>query len=213
MELQPYTNKFFYPYYSVPSIMKSFITLASIAVLVSLAPEAMARSSAEICQGQRCENEKIARSVLVETLEVGDYTLIARRPSRLCSGGTAAQVNRAIQKAQQNDNQAALEDFNRIAIMDPICADVYYNRGILYDIKLNNHLFALRDYERTIALNPKYADAYYNLALIKKYKLNDVEGAIKDLRAAAKLYRAQGQTADFKNVVKILREWGVTAKP
>jgi tetratricopeptide (TPR) repeat protein len=193
---------------SVPLSMKSFIALASIAMLGSLAPEAVAKSSAEICQGQRCENEQISRPVLVETLEGGDRTLIVKRPSRLCSGRTAQYVNRAIQKAQQNNDQAALEDFNQIVVMDPICADVYYNRGVLHE-KMNNHLFALRDYERTIALDPKYADAYYNLGLIKKDKLNNVQEAIKDFRTAAKLYRAQGQTAKLKSAVNSLRELGV----
>jgi tetratricopeptide (TPR) repeat protein len=188
--------------------MKSFIALASIALLVSLAPEAVAKSSAEICQGQRCENEQISRTVLGETLERGNHPLIAKRPSRLCSGRTAQYVNRAIKKAMQNDDQAALEDFNQIVVMDPICADVYYNRGVLYE-KMNNHLFALRDYERTISLDPKYADAYYNLGMIKKDKLNDVPEAIKDFRTAAKLYRAQGQTANLKSAVDRLRELGV----
>jgi tetratricopeptide (TPR) repeat protein len=71
---------------------------------------------------------------------------------------------------------------------------------------------ALADYNQAISLDPKYALAYYNRGILKATKLNDRQGAISDLRTAARIFREQGQTQNLQWAIASLRKLGATEK-
>jgi tetratricopeptide (TPR) repeat protein len=130
----------------------------------------------------------------------------------------------SIKLNQLKNIPAALADFNQaIALLEsssglrqnsisPKYALIYNNRGFI-KIKLNDYQGALTDLNRAIAIDPKYAVAYNIRGILKASKLNDRPGAIKDLRMAAKLFRANGQTEYLQAVIGFLRELGATENP
>lgn len=67
---------------------------------------------------------------------------------------------------------------------------------------------ALVDLNQAIAIDPQFADAYNNRAFLKQNHLQDLKGAIADFRQAAKLYRAQGDKANFTRVSNYLPTLG-----
>jgi tetratricopeptide (TPR) repeat protein len=122
-----------------------------------------------------------------------------------------AYYNRAnLKKDKLNNFQGALTDYDQAILLNPKDADAYYNRANLKKDKLNDFQGALADYDRTILLNPQDTGAYSNRAALKITKLRDKEGGIKDLRQAAKLFRAQGKTQYLQKVLDILRQLGAT---
>jgi tetratricopeptide (TPR) repeat protein len=72
---------------------------------------------------------------------------------------------------------------------------------------------ALADFNLAISLNPKDANAYINRGVLKATKFNDQPGAIADLRTAAKLASAQGQTDALQRSLEALRLLGATENP
>jgi tetratricopeptide (TPR) repeat protein len=124
-----------------------------------------------------------------------------------------AYYNRGLLKKEKlNDFKGALADYNQAISINPKYALAYNNRGNLKN-DMNDPQGALADYNQAISINPKYALAYYNRGLLKAAKLNDRQGAIGDLRAAAKIFREQGQTQYLQMTIAALRELGATEKP
>jgi tetratricopeptide (TPR) repeat protein len=109
-----------------------------------------------------------------------------------------------------NDAQGALADYSKAIALNPKDVESYNNRGILRYQKMNDPQGALADFNKAIALNPKFANTYYNRGNLKKNKLNDRPGAIGDYRAAARIFRQQGQTSDLKDAIEQLRALGAT---
>jgi tetratricopeptide (TPR) repeat protein len=116
----------------------------------------------------------------------------------------------ALKQEKLNNPQGALADYNQAISLNPKYVNAYVNRGNLKVDKLNDPQGALADYNQAISLNPKFAIAYYNRGILKYQKLNDRPGAISDFRAAAKIYRQQGQTSDLKDAIDQLRKLGAT---
>jgi tetratricopeptide (TPR) repeat protein len=81
-----------------------------------------------------------------------------------------------------------LADYNKAISLNPKFAKAYYNRGVL-KTKLNDPKGALADYNKAISINPKDTLAYTNRAKLKYEKLDDRQGAIDDLRTAARIFR------------------------
>ena len=75
---------------------------------------------------------------------------------------------------------------------------------------MNDSQGALADYNQAIALNPILSEAYNDRGVLKQEKLKDRAGAIEDLRQAAKLFRARGQTQYLQTTLSKLRQLGAT---
>jgi tetratricopeptide (TPR) repeat protein/V8-like Glu-specific endopeptidase len=124
---------------------------------------------------------------------------------------TQTYNNRGVLKKNQlKDPQGALADFNQAIALNPKYTSAYYNRGNLKVDQLNDYQGALADYNQAIALNPKLTEAHLNRGLLKFNKLSDRPGGIQDLRTAARLYRAQGNTAKAQQILDALRQLGVS---
>jgi Flp pilus assembly protein TadD len=69
-----------------------------------------------------------------------------------------------------------------------------------------DYVGAVQSYDRVIELNPDYARAYGNRGFVKK-NLGDRLGALADFQMAAKLFLAQGKTANYEQVLDYLRKF------
>jgi tetratricopeptide (TPR) repeat protein len=85
-------------------------------------------------------------------------------------------------KAQAQDYQGAIEDFELALIANPEAAAVYYRRGLVY-FDLGDHLNAVSDYTRSIDLQPHQRDAYYGRSLVRLI-LSNFSGALADINQA-----------------------------
>jgi Flp pilus assembly protein TadD len=111
-----------------------------------------------------------------------------------------------------NDLKGALADYSQAISLNPKFVEAYNNRGGLKKDRLNDAQGALADFNKAISLNPKFALAYNNRAILK-HQLDDRQGAISDLRTAARIYREQGQTQNLRLAIAVLSVLGVTEKP
>ena len=59
---------------------------------------------------------------------------------------------------------------------------------------------------RSIQLDPKYAGAYALRDNLKYEGLNDRAGGIFDMKEAAKLFRQQGNTEDYRKATEKLKQ-------
>ena len=82
----------------------------------------------------------------------------------------------------QNNYTQALERYSESIELNPVDANAYYNRGIVYE-DLKDTVGALVDYDKAIELNPHFAQAYYNRACIEKASGYEA-AAMRDLNAA-----------------------------
>ncbi len=75
---------------------------------------------------------------------------------------------------------AAVEDYTRAIVLDPIYAEPYYCRGVLYWREIGNYYRAIQDLTRVIEIDPDRVEAYFNRGLA--YKLhNQPDQAVADL--------------------------------
>jgi tetratricopeptide (TPR) repeat protein len=106
----------------------------------------------------------------------------------------------------------AVAQFSRAIRLNPRYTTAYFMRAyVQYDLQAYPQVLA--DFNKAISLNPKDANAYYNRGILKATKLNDRQGAIGDLRIAARIFREKGQTQDLHKAIAALRELGATEKP
>lgn len=87
--------------------------------------------------------------------------------------------NRGIAFFELGEYGQALEDFSRAISLYPNMAEAYLNRGITYNLHLNNFPAAITDLTKAIELDPNMAQAYYNRGLAY-HQLGQEEEAIKD---------------------------------
>ena len=83
----------------------------------------------------------------------------------------------------------------------------YLNRGVLYYHQQQEPDLALSDYNQAININPREAQAYANRGVLYYYR-QEREKAIRDLRQAAELFRQQGNTALYEEIMEALRQLG-----
>lgn len=116
--------------------------------------------------------------------------------------------NRGLLKHENlNDFQGALADYNRSIALNPNFAKAYNNRGFLKK-KLDDPQGALDDFNKALQINPQYTNVYAARGSLKARQLNDLPGGIADLRQAAHLARAQGQTQLLQSILEALNQLG-----
>jgi hypothetical protein len=85
---------------------------------------------------------------------------------------------------QEGDLNDALEDYNKVILLDPGNDDAFFNRGKIY-ASLGNFQSAITNYSKSIQINPK-DDAYNNRGWVY-YRSGDMKSAILDYDKAISL--------------------------
>jgi tetratricopeptide (TPR) repeat protein len=130
---------------------------------------------------------------------VADYDLVIKYAPRYVN----AHYNRGISNTKLGKWAAAISDFDRAILLRPNHPQALNNRGNL-KLKIGDRAGALADYTQAIALKPDYALAYTNRVSVR-LQLRQKEAALADLREAARIYRAQGNTAKYEETMETYR--------
>jgi tetratricopeptide (TPR) repeat protein len=85
-------------------------------------------------------------------------------------------------KSQLEDLYGALEDYNKVLMLNPENIYTYYNRAVILHV-LEDYRGAIADYTRAIELFPDFAGAYLNRSEAKR-SLRDEKGAYLDYQKA-----------------------------
>ncbi len=112
---------------------------------------------------------------------------------------SVAYYSRGIYRTLQNQNQLAMDDYNKAIALAPRFADVYNNRGILNN-KLGNNEAALADYTAALNINPKYTDAYYNRGVLYNMSGN-IEAALADFNKTISLDSSKADVFDSRGYI------------
>jgi tetratricopeptide (TPR) repeat protein len=80
----------------------------------------------------------------------------------------------------RQEYQKAINNYGRAIARDPLYAQPYYSRGILYYRELANYAGAVQDLSRAIELRPHWARAYFNRGLAHKMH-GELDEAVADL--------------------------------
>jgi serine protease Do len=131
---------------------------------------------------------------------IADYTQVIR----LDRNFAAAYNNRGLALSELGDQKQAIDDFNQALQINPGRANTYFNRGLAL-FRIGNDRAALADYTQAIQLSPNYAKAYANRG-ITLVRMGDRQGAIGDLQHAARLFSAQGMSADAQKALEMVRQ-------
>jgi tetratricopeptide (TPR) repeat protein len=84
-----------------------------------------------------------------------------------------------------NQQQGALEDYNKTIELNPTYEDAYFNRGVVNDL-LGYKKSAIEDYNKSIKLKANYPDAFDNRGWVY-FQLKDTTKAIADYYKAIEL--------------------------
>jgi tetratricopeptide (TPR) repeat protein len=117
-----------------------------------------------------------------------------------------------LKRNRLKDYQGALADFNRAISLEPNNAFLYTNRGILKAERLDDPQGAIVDFNRSISIKPDYGFFYFARGSVKVDLLKDRTGGIADTQLAAKLFKQEGDTANYQIATEKLKKWQQTGK-
>jgi tetratricopeptide (TPR) repeat protein len=128
---------------------------------------------------------------------IADYTLaIATHPHdalAICCRGAAYY--------KLGDGYNAMSDYNRSIAIEP-AATTYYRRASLY-YSIADYQNAIGDYNHAIKLQADFAFAYSNRGYAYRELYGEQEALI-DWRFAAKLFKEQGNLAQYQNMTDLI---------
>lgn len=125
----------------------------------------------------------------------------------LCSGAVAAQtteelVTRGLRAHENSDYNTAVELFSKAIDIDPLRAEIWYNRGNS-KVAMGLHSAAIVDFNKAIYLDTGITDAYYNRAICFG-ETGNFQFAIADLNTY--LSRVPGELAAIAERATICTE-------
>jgi hypothetical protein len=83
----------------------------------------------------------------------------------------------------------------------------YYNRQAGIKWRNNDYQGALADMNRAIQIEPNNPRLYVDRSKVKLYSFKDRSGAIKDWQQAAKLFRQQGNTRGYEDMLWLIKKY------
>ncbi len=104
-----------------------------------------------------------------------------------------AHVNLGVAYLEANNQDKALEQFDKALRLDSCRASVHDNRGIVLYEKGETEL-AMASFRRAIACDPGYAKAYYNLAILQS-NAGNIPAAVESMQKSARLGYPDAQSA------------------
>lgn len=115
----------------------------------------------------------------------------------------ATLINRGILRSRVEEPQSALADYNQGLQEDPLLAEGYVDRGVVF-ILMRRYDDALQDIDKGIAMGASRLQiAYYDRAIVQE-ALGNVRGAYEDYKKATEIAPdfalATAQLARFKVV-------------
>lgn len=114
-----------------------------------------------------------------------------------------AYTNRGLIRNILTDWVRAKFDFDIALIFNPRASFAYVGRGIAR-CELKDYRGGITDYDRAIALNPNYAETYTSRGMAYS-SIGNKQSAINDYLAAAEIYRKQGKSREYQEVVRRVR--------
>jgi tetratricopeptide (TPR) repeat protein len=81
--------------------------------------------------------------------------------------------------SNRQEHQAAVRNYTRAVILDPVYTYCYFSRGVLRWRELGEYEKAIEDFGTVLELDPHWADALFNRALAYKMSMQ-YEKAIAD---------------------------------
>jgi tetratricopeptide (TPR) repeat protein len=115
-----------------------------------------------------------------------------------------AYNNRAYTHWILGDKQSAIVDYDQAIKLKPDYAEAYSNRGVARR-NLGDNQGAIADYDEAIKLNPDDAEAYTNRGNVR-LALGDNQVAIANYRVAVNLYKKQGKTKNYEDVLNQIKK-------
>lgn len=109
---------------------------------------------------------------------LSDVELVSKGDVTLSEGSDLSMMGQVVCDLVQ-------QDYDRVKLLMPDFAPVWYNSGHVY-VRQQNYQSALENFTKTIALHPSFAEAYFNRGLTNIYLKKKDEG-IADLSKAGEL--------------------------
>jgi tetratricopeptide (TPR) repeat protein len=94
-------------------------------------------------------------------------------------------VERGIEYYKQEQDEEAINEFNKAIEIDPNCAEAYYNRGKAEEFDYADQ--AIADYSKAIKLNPNYVEAYNWRGMAYELDKKNYDQAIADFTRAIEI--------------------------
>jgi tetratricopeptide (TPR) repeat protein len=110
--------------------------------------------------------------------------------------------NRGMFFANSGDFKRALSDYNTAIKINSINSVTYDNRGSL-KARIGDTKGALSDYNTAIKIDQGFLTAYKNRSKLYE-KMGDKKNAINDLKEMAKIYKLNGQKAEYQKVFQYI---------
>jgi tetratricopeptide (TPR) repeat protein len=101
-----------------------------------------------------------------------------------------------LQKEIQESLQA-MNDIESLSLQAYSVSEQFYFRRALLNQHFGNNLSAVKDFSEAIRLNPKNVGAFYNRGVVRSL-LGQKQGAVEDLRTAAKFYFELGDLDNYQ---------------
>ena len=113
-----------------------------------------------------------------------------------------AYFYRGIAQYHEDEDEAALEDYNKAIELDNRFAEAYHARGLLH-YRNEDQQPALADLNKAIYHAPDFGDAYRNRGVLY---LNDnmVDSGVRDLETALLIYQRNRQGERVRDVLSLL---------
>jgi tetratricopeptide (TPR) repeat protein len=113
--------------------------------------------------------------------QLGEY---GGQIDKLSSAVSLMLVNLGVTFHESN-YEKAIEYYNHALILDPVCEEAYYKRGVAY-VEIEYYQEAISDFNQVLLINPYNTDAYISKGVIQ-HKQGDLYAAIKDYGCAIKI--------------------------
>jgi tetratricopeptide (TPR) repeat protein len=100
-----------------------------------------------------------------------------------------------------------IDQITQLIRFDPRDAALYYRRGVIRQAldRIEDQRIAIDDFTQAIDLQANHAEAFFNRGVLHS-ELGEKQQALKDLRAAAKLYFEQGDLSNYDRAITLSQQ-------